>query len=70
MWSWLPRRDRNPRWPLGRQGACFATTSVGRKFSGNAHNLKGEEWCHALTGDAFTLADRLVAEQDDRAWPL
>jgi hypothetical protein len=65
MWSWLSRRDGDPRWPLRRQGARLAAASVGGKFGGNAHNLKREEWCDALAGDAIALADRFIAEQDD-----
>jgi hypothetical protein len=70
MRSWLARRDGDPWWPLGRQGACLAAASIGGQFGGNTHNLKGEEWRNAFTGDAFTLADRLVAEQNDGARPL
>jgi hypothetical protein len=70
MRSWLARRDGDPRGPLSRQGACLAAASVGGKLGGDAHNLKREEWCDALAGDALTLADRLIAEQDDRAWSL
>ena len=70
MWSRLARRNRDPRWPLGRQGASFAATRIGGKFGGDAHNLQCKEWRDPLAGDALTLADRLVAEQDDRPWPL
>jgi hypothetical protein len=65
VWSRLACRDSDPRWPLRRQGAHLAAASIGRKLSGNAHNLKCEEWCDAFAGDALTLADRLIAEQDD-----
>jgi hypothetical protein len=65
MWSRLACRDSDPRWPLGRQGARLAAASVGGKLGGNAHDFKGKEWCDAFAGDALTLADRLIAEQDD-----
>jgi hypothetical protein len=70
MRSWLARRDGDPWWPLGWQGACLTAASISGKLSGNPHDLKGEEWCNALTGDAFTLADRLIAEQNDGARSL
>jgi hypothetical protein len=70
MRSWLARRDGDPRWPLRRQGARLTAASIGGQFGGNAHNLKCEEWRDALTGDTFTLANRLIAEQDDGARSL
>jgi hypothetical protein len=70
VWSRLARCDGDPRWPLGRQGARFATTCVGREFGSNAHNLQREKWCDAFARDSLTLADRLITEQNDRAWSL
>jgi hypothetical protein len=65
VWSRLASRDGHPRWPLGRQGARLSTASVGGKLGGNPHNFEREEWRDALASDALSLADRLIAEQDD-----
>jgi hypothetical protein len=65
VWSRLACRDSDPRWPLGRQGARLSTASVGGKLGGNTHNFEREEWCDAFAGDALSLADRLIAEQND-----
>jgi hypothetical protein len=70
MWSRLACRNGDPWRPFSRQGARLASTSICGKFGSNAHNLEGEEWCDALTSDAIALADRLIAEQNDRAWSL
>jgi hypothetical protein len=70
VWSRLACRDSDPRWPLCRQGPRLAAPSIGRKFGGNAYDLQCKEWCDAFAGDALTLADWLIAEQDDGAWSL
>jgi hypothetical protein len=62
--------DSNPRRTLGWEGARLSAARVGGKLGGNTHDFKCEEWCDALAGDALTLADWLVAEQNDGAWSL
>jgi hypothetical protein len=65
MWSRLASRDSDPRWPLSWKGARLAAASVGGKLGGNTYDFKGKEWCDAFASDALSLADRLIAEQDD-----
>jgi hypothetical protein len=62
--------NSDPRRTLGWEGARLSAARVGGKFGSNAHNLQREKWCNALAGDALTLADWLVAEQNDGAWSL
>jgi len=70
MGAWLSSRDGDPRWSLCWQGARLTATSIGGELCGNAHDLESEQWRHALTGDAFALADRLIAEKNDGARSL
>ena len=70
MRSRLACCDSDPRRALCGEGARLAATSIRGEFGGNAHDLKREERGDPLAGDAIAFADRLVAEQDDRAWPL
>ena len=62
--------NSDPRRTLGREGARLSAARVGGKLGGNAYDFKCEEWCDALAGDALTLADWLITEQDDGAWSL
>ena len=62
--------NSDPGRTLGWEGARLSAARVGGKLGSNAHNLQCKERRNALAGDALTLADWLITEQDDGAWSL
>jgi hypothetical protein len=70
MWSWLSRRNGDPRRTFGWECSCLTASRICGELRRHAHNLKRQEWGHAFTGDAITFRHRLVTEQHNRTRSL
>jgi hypothetical protein len=70
MWSWLSRRNGDPRRTFGWECSCLTASRICGELRRDAHNLEREERCDAFTGNTITLRHRLIAEQDNRTWSL
>jgi hypothetical protein len=70
MWSWLARRNGDPRRTFSWECSCLTASRICGELRRDAHNLEREERCDAFTGNTITLRHRLIAEQDNRTWSL
>ena len=70
MWSWLARRNGDPRRTFSWECSCLTASRICGELRRDAHNLECEERCDAFTGNTITLRHRLIAEQDNGTWSL